>query len=75
MSAITDVLAPNGTLSTFAYMFARWTPPARRLRRLLDDRFEEVVTGRRVWANVPLACVYSCRRPRVPARPRALLSG
>ena len=28
--------------------------------------------GRTVWVNMPPAFVYSGRRPRVPARPRAL---
>ncbi|WP_327001670.1 SAM-dependent methyltransferase [Dactylosporangium sp. NBC_01737] len=66
LGAVTDSLAPHGAFTTFAYIHTRWTPPARRLRRSLDDRFEEVVVGRTVWANVPPAFVYSCRRPRVP---------
>ncbi|MBO4160084.1 class I SAM-dependent methyltransferase [Micromonospora antibiotica] len=74
LHAVTDALAPDGAFTTFGYTFARWTPPAQRLRRALGDRFEEVVTGRTVWANVPPAFVYSCRRPRVTARPRALVS-
>ncbi|MFI9643213.1 class I SAM-dependent methyltransferase [Micromonospora sp. NPDC051925] len=74
LHAVTDALTPNGAFTTFGYTFARWTPPAQRLRRALGDRFEEVVTGRTVWANVPPAFVYSCRRPRVTARPRALVS-
>ncbi|MEU7982637.1 methyltransferase domain-containing protein [Micromonospora sp. NPDC049081] len=74
LHAVTDALTPDGAFTTFGYTFARWTPPAQRLRRALGDRFEEVVTGRTVWANVPPAFVYSCRRPRVTARPRALVS-
>ena len=72
LSAVTDSLAPGGAFTTFGYTFSRWVPAARRLRRSLDARFEEVVTGRTVWANVPPAFVYFCRRPRVPARPRQL---
>ncbi|MGI5502347.1 class I SAM-dependent methyltransferase [Lentzea sp. CA-135723] len=60
-------LAPDGTFTTFGYAHMRWTPPARRFRRLLDSRFEEVVTGRTIWANAPPAFVYYCRRPR-PSR-------
>ncbi|GAA1548782.1 methyltransferase domain-containing protein [Dactylosporangium maewongense] len=73
LGAVTDCLAPDGAFATFAYTLARWAPPARRLRRSLDTRFEEVVAGRTVWANVPPAFVYFCRRPRVPARSHALV--
>ncbi|MFJ6195352.1 class I SAM-dependent methyltransferase [Micromonospora sp. NPDC092111] len=68
LSAVTEVLAPHGAFTTFAYAHTRWMPPARRLRHSLGARFEEVVRGRTVWANVPPAFVYSCRRPHLPAR-------
>ncbi|WP_211247586.1 class I SAM-dependent methyltransferase [Cryptosporangium arvum] len=64
LDAITGALQPGGAFTTFAYVHARWSGPARRFRRLLDTRFEEVVVGRTVWANVPPALVYHCRRPR-----------
>ncbi|RSN16205.1 SAM-dependent methyltransferase [Nonomuraea sp. WAC 01424] len=67
LDALTGALAPHGAFTTFAYAHARWAPPARRLRRFLGGRFEEVVVSRTVWANVPPAFVYFCRRPRVPA--------
>jgi phosphatidylethanolamine/phosphatidyl-N-methylethanolamine N-methyltransferase len=67
LDAVTGVLAPGGVFTTFGYTFSRWASPARRLRGSLNDRFEEVVTGRTVWANLPPAFVYFCRRPRVPA--------
>lgn len=68
LDAVTDVLAPNGTFTTFAYTYARRLPPARRLRRSLLSRFEEVVLGRTVWANLPPALVYYCRQPNVSTR-------
>ncbi|GHJ08713.1 methyltransferase [Micromonospora humidisoli] len=74
LQAVTDALTPDGAFTTFGYTLARSAPPARRLRRALGDRFEEVVTGRTVWANLPPAFVYFCRRPRAAARPRTLLS-
>jgi phospholipid N-methyltransferase len=74
LNAVTGALTPDGAFTTFAYSFARWTPAARRLRRSLHEQFEEVVTGRTVWANVPPAWVYFCRRPRIPARPHILLA-
>ncbi|EXG82040.1 class I SAM-dependent methyltransferase [Cryptosporangium arvum] len=63
LDAVTAVLAPHGTFTTFAYTHAQWAPSARRLRRLLGDRFEEVVLSRTVWANLPPAFVYHCRQP------------
>ncbi|MEV4511170.1 methyltransferase domain-containing protein [Dactylosporangium sp. NPDC049525] len=67
LDAVTDALAPQGAFTTFAYTYTRWAPPARRLRRSLVSRFEEVVLSRTVWANVPPAFVYYCRRPRTSA--------
>ncbi|GAA0243044.1 SAM-dependent methyltransferase [Cryptosporangium japonicum] len=64
LGAIAGALRPEGAFTTFAYVHARWSGPARRFRRLLDTRFEEVVVGRTVWANLPPALVYHCRRPR-----------
>ncbi|MEV6815934.1 methyltransferase domain-containing protein [Micromonospora sp. NPDC051296] len=66
LDAVTDSLAPDGAFTTFAYAHTRWAPPALRLRRMLRARFEEVVHSRTVWANVPPAFVYYCRRPRTP---------
>lgn len=73
LGAVTDALAPDGAFTTFAYTLARFAPPARRLRRHLGTRFDEVVAGRTVWVNLPPAFVYFCRRPRVPAQPHALI--
>ena len=61
---VVRALAPDGVFTTFAYIHALWTPPARRLRRALHERFEEVVPSATVWANLPPALVYYCRRPR-----------
>jgi phospholipid N-methyltransferase len=59
-SALTD----DGVLTQFAYSWTRWVPPARRLLHGLRQGFEEVVTGRTVWPNMPPATVYYARRPR-----------
>jgi phospholipid N-methyltransferase len=63
LSAVVGALAPQGVFTTFAYSYLRWAPPARRLRRSLEGAFEEVVRSRSIWANVPAAFVYHCRRP------------
>jgi phospholipid N-methyltransferase len=62
--SIGTVLAPVGVFTTFGYAWVRGSSPARRFRRLLGRRFEEVVAGRTVIANVPPAFVYHARRPR-----------
>ena len=63
LDAVTKSLAPDGSFSTFAYLHALWMPHARRFKANLDERFEEVVMTRAVWANLPPALVYHCRRP------------
>jgi phospholipid N-methyltransferase len=65
LAAVLAALPPHGAFTTFAYAHARWAPPARRLLHLLQSRFDEVVVGRTVWANLPPPLVYSCRRPRL----------
>lgn len=62
LTAVATVLPAHGAFTTFAYVHARQLPPARRLLRQLRSRFEEVVIGRTVWANLPPALVYHCRR-------------
>jgi phosphatidylethanolamine/phosphatidyl-N-methylethanolamine N-methyltransferase len=68
LAEVVAALDPAGVFTTFAYVHARWTPPARRLLRSLRSRFEEVVVTRTVWTNLPPALVYVCRRP-LPAAP------
>ncbi|MDG4798322.1 methyltransferase domain-containing protein [Micromonospora sp. WMMD1082] len=64
LSGVVAALPPGGVFTTFAYVHARWAPPARRLLHSLQARFDEVVISRTVWANLPPALVYYCRRPR-----------
>ncbi|SFB05578.1 Phospholipid N-methyltransferase [Amycolatopsis marina] len=56
------VLAPGAAFTTFAYLHARALAGARRFHHLVRDAFDEVIVGRTVWANVPPARVYVCRR-------------
>ncbi|WP_326562857.1 class I SAM-dependent methyltransferase [Micromonospora sp. NBC_01796] len=74
LDAVADGLADDGAFTTFAYLFAIWTPPAQRLRTALRSRFEEVTMGRTVWANLPPALVYHCRRPIRTTRPHSGLA-
>jgi phospholipid N-methyltransferase len=42
-------------------------PGARRFRELSAQRFEEVISSRTVWRNLPPAFVLHSRRPRLHA--------
>lgn len=57
-----DVLTPSGAFTTFAYLHALGMSGARHFRRRLDAAFDEVLTTRTVWRNVPPARTYVCRR-------------
>jgi phosphatidylethanolamine/phosphatidyl-N-methylethanolamine N-methyltransferase len=67
LSPVAGALAPHGVFTTFAYVHARWAAPARRLVRSLRAGFDEVIVSETVWANLPPALVYHCRRP-IPGR-------
>jgi phospholipid N-methyltransferase len=58
------VLAPLGALTTFAYVHALGMSGARGFRHRLGEAFDEVLTTRTVWRNLPPALSYVCRRPR-----------
>ncbi|SDN62525.1 class I SAM-dependent methyltransferase [Allokutzneria albata] len=61
---VAEVLHPHGVFTTFAYVHALGMDNARRFRRLLEATFDEVLLTRVVWANLPPAITYVCRRPR-----------
>jgi phosphatidylethanolamine/phosphatidyl-N-methylethanolamine N-methyltransferase len=64
------VLAPGGAFTTLAYVHALPLGSARRFRALLSASFDEVIVTRVVWANLPPAVSYICRRPIVRADAR-----
>ncbi|MFI5963560.1 class I SAM-dependent methyltransferase [Streptomyces asoensis] len=64
LDAVTEVLAPGGRFSTFAYLHAAWTPPARAFTAELACRFDRLERSTAVWANLPPAFVHrATRRP------------
>jgi phosphatidylethanolamine/phosphatidyl-N-methylethanolamine N-methyltransferase len=63
LTEVGDAIGPTGAFSTFAYVSGMALPAARRFRRTLRARFEEVIVSATVWRNVPPAFVYVCRRP------------
>jgi len=58
LDAIARSLGPSGRFSTFAYLHAGWTPPARRFTEELARRFAVVQRSGVVWHNLPPAYVH-----------------
>ncbi len=58
LDAVTEVLTPGGRFTTFAYLHAAWTPPARHLTAELARRFDRLERSTAVWANLPPAFVH-----------------
>ncbi|MFJ6569006.1 class I SAM-dependent methyltransferase [Streptomyces sp. NPDC091292] len=63
LDAVTEVLTPVGRFTTFAYVHAAWTPPARRFTAALDRRFGALERSAVVWPNLPPAFVHRARDP------------
>nr|WP_246195548.1 methyltransferase domain-containing protein [Halopolyspora algeriensis] len=63
LEEVGGVLVPGGAFTTIAYAHALGMPGARSFRRRLGRAFDEVVTTRTVWRNLPPARTYVCRRP------------
>jgi phosphatidylethanolamine/phosphatidyl-N-methylethanolamine N-methyltransferase len=63
VNATARSLAPLGCFTTFAYLHALSTTRARQFRALLGEVFDEVLTTRTIWWNLPPAVTYVCRRP------------
>lgn len=64
LDAVSGVLAPGGRFTTFAYLHAAWTPPARDFTAELAYRFDRLERSPVVWPNLPPAFVHrATRRP------------
>ncbi|BBG00747.1 MULTISPECIES: class I SAM-dependent methyltransferase [Pseudonocardia] len=63
LGQVVDVIGEHGAFTTFAYSHTLPMRSARRFRATLQDTFDEVVTTRTVWRNVPPAFCFICRRP------------
>jgi phospholipid N-methyltransferase len=58
LDAVTEVLTPGGRFTTFAYLHAAWTPPARHFTAELACRFIRLERSTVVWPNLPPAFVH-----------------
>ena len=70
VNATARSLATGGCFTTFAYVHALSMTRARQFRTLLGEVFDEVLTTRTVWWNLPPAVTYACRRPRAAVEGR-----
>ena len=71
LDAVTEVLAPGGRFTTFAYLHAAWIPPARQFAAELACRFDRLERSRTVWANLPPAFVHRAMPHLSPQHARA----
>jgi hypothetical protein len=62
LTAVDHTLAPGGTFTTFQYIHAYPTPPARQFRHEMATRFGEMSPRRPVMRNAPPAYVLSWRK-------------
>ncbi|MDO5295633.1 MAG: SAM-dependent methyltransferase [bacterium] len=57
-----DALKPNGIFCTFAYLQGLLLPAGKHFAQKINSRFAEVHKSRVVWANLPPAFIYCCRK-------------
>ncbi len=62
LDATMTVLRPGGQFIAFGYLQGLLLPAGRRFRKKLQHYFSEVRVSRPVWANLPPAFFYRCRR-------------
>ena len=62
LEATGRVLRRGGQFATFAYLQGLLLPAGQRFKRKLGEHFREIQRSRTVWANLPPAFVYRCRR-------------
>lgn len=62
LEATDQVLRTGGQFATFAYLQGLLLPAGQRLRRKLQHHFRQIEYSRTVWANLPPAFIYRCRK-------------
>ena len=64
LDGLLSVLAPDARLVTFHYVHSRMLGRVASLRKLLQERFQEVTQSESVWSNVPPAYVHIASAPK-----------
>ncbi len=62
LKAIRSSLGPGGVFVTYTYVQGLSLPGGRRFRRQLKANFPHVNRSKPVWANVPPAVFFTCRK-------------
>lgn len=62
LDAVMQSLRPGGVFTTFAYLQGTILPTGIKFKHRLRKHFSEVHKSRVVWANIPPAFVYRCRK-------------
>ncbi len=62
LDATMQVLRPGGQFIAFGYLQGLLLPAGWRFRKKLQGYFSEVLVSKPVWANLPPAFFYCCRR-------------
>ena len=62
LEAVSKSLKKGGQFNTFAYLQGLYLPTGIRFRKLLSSYFDEIITSRVVWNNIPPAIVYTCKK-------------
>ncbi len=62
LEATLRALKPGGIFTTFTYIHSFYLPAACRIRSKLKKNFAEVSISPVVWANMPPAIVYWCKK-------------
>nr|WP_228046592.1 methyltransferase domain-containing protein [Saccharopolyspora sp. HNM0983] len=63
LGEVAALLSPAGVFTTVTYVTTLWRASTRAFIDVLHETFDEVLPRSTVWANVPPARVYACRRP------------
>ena len=63
LAQVVESLAPDGLFAAMAYRPTRMTQGSRSFRSALRTSFGEVTVSSTLWANLPPARLYVCRRP------------
>ncbi|NCP67444.1 methyltransferase domain-containing protein [bacterium] len=62
MKAFYEVLSPEGLFITFAYVQGTYLPLGKKFKALLNENFDEVITSKIVWRNIPPALIYKAQK-------------
>lgn len=63
LEQVATVLACHGAFITFGYLHTAVMAGARQFHTTLGTFFDEIITSKTVWRNLPPARTYACRRP------------